>query len=107
MAATLCGCTLVRIQGAKNVKVSDFIGVADVRIVPGRHPVVIKTNGVGIVLSGRTAVFGWLDQRQVVFPDPSICSVIIESKSTREIKAVSTILRQDGKRLSNICMSGE
>ena len=108
MLIAITGCAVVHVSGTKP-STSWNIGLVNVQIPQnGETPALIATEGIGFVLAGRAATFGWVKEVVVLAPDSIRCRVFVIVTSDEELRALGEAFSNESKLFENICIfSGE
>jgi len=105
LCVTLCSCTEVRIYGADQTDVHDYVGIVSMSISSQRNPSFVSTESIGIGLGVSSIAIGWMEQEISLFPDPDRCSVLVVAESADTIRDIEALLSRTGHSVGNVCIS--
>mgnify|MGYP003586820171 CR=1 FL=1 len=103
----LGGCVSVHVSGSEP-RVSYGMGIVNVQLQPvGDEPLMIATDGIGLVVSAHSLTLGAVKERVAVFPRPSACHTMFVVQGGAQFEALMNLLREEPRRLSGLCVVNE
>lgn len=106
LVSFVAGCATVHTSSGAEVKVSQGFGVLSVHILPSStEPLVVVTEGLGIVAASQSTTIGAVSEFVASFPQLARCHAVIVVQSNVELDALRQLLIADPSRLNNICLT--
>lgn len=103
----LAGCVSVHVSGSEP-RVSYGMGIVNVQLQSaGDEPLMVATDGLGLVASARSLTIGAVKERVAAFPRPSACHTMLVVQSSAQFESLLRLLREEPKRLSGLCVVNE
>lgn len=103
----LAGCVSVRVSGSEP-RVSYGIGIVNIQLPSdGDTPLMVATDGLGLVASARSLTIGAVKERIAAFPHPSACHTMVVVQSSTQFDALMHLLNEEPRKLSGLCVVNE
>lgn len=112
LVLALPGCSTVHIDGASQEQIDAMrceqgFGVLTLSIPnTEKSPLLFRTKGVGMSVSGSRMNIGWLEEQRVILPDQTRCQVVIFAETEKTVTQIIANLEHNKVSLSNICVLG-
>ncbi|WP_157773672.1 hypothetical protein [Variovorax atrisoli] len=103
----LTGCVSVRVSGS-DPRISYGIGFVNIHFpADGNAPLMVATDGLGLVASTRSLTIGAVKERVAAFPHPSACHTMVVVQSSTQFDALMRLLKEEPQRLGDLCVVNE
>ena len=100
----LTGCTSIRISGSEPT-VSYGLGIVNVQLQPAPDkPLLVATDGFGLIASARSMTIGAVRESVATFPDGSACHTMIVVQSEIQFLALQKLLEENPGQLGSLCI---
>ncbi len=91
ICASLCACTIVRVQSESGVRTTYYPGVAVIRITRADSVQVVEVESIGAAAVGNQANFGWSHSRIALVP-PGRCQLIAWQIREEQVASLRSLL---------------
>lgn len=103
--AFLPACTTVHVSGSQ-AKVTRGFGIINIEIQPdNRAPLMVATEGVGIVAASKSVTIGAMREFTVSLPDASACHTVIVVQNNQEFNSLHQLLSSKPESLNHLCIA--
>jgi hypothetical protein len=99
------GCTDVTIQTGDQIDVSRSFGLGSIRFGELSRPLLVRTTGFGVLGGATHLAIGWMDEKLIVFPDPSKCQLLVYVDQPQDLEKVVTTLEHSGIPPTKFCVA--
>ncbi len=103
----LQACTAVHINGAETKVIHGF-GITRIQIQPDIHtPLMVATEGVGIIGASKSITIGAIREFTVSFPDASACHTVIVVQNNHEFNNLRELLNSKPENFNRLCITNK
>lgn len=103
LSLAVSGCTTIEVHGA-DVQRWQVPGLTVLHVRPeAGHAAVVRTQALGLWLSGHAATLGWMREDTLLAPDNGACRVVMWVRSEAEVAALRDQLKT-GRLDGSLCV---